>query len=112
MSGPLGNLAPGDRAIITTDAWFYAPDGRSYRAAWGTIKAIRTDQETLGVKTNARSSNWYIEIGDTTIAGCQIHYAVRAPIAPPTTVQDEAVKDGVVTEYERASHIYNADGAP
>ena len=53
----------GQKALITTDAWFYAPDGRQYRAVFGTVKAVRTSEETLGVRTNARSTNWYVEIG-------------------------------------------------
>jgi len=105
------NLNVGDKAIITCDSWFYAPDGRSYRAVFGTVKAVRSDQETLGIKTNARSTNWYIEIGNTTIAGCQIHYAVKCRDVPPAKVADERETDGKVMAFERASHIYNADEA-
>jgi len=67
----------GDKALITTDLWFFAPDGQQYRAVFGTVKAIRSSEETLGIKTNARSTNWYVEIGDVILAGCQIHYAIK-----------------------------------
>jgi hypothetical protein len=71
------NIDTGQKALITTDNWFFAPDGNTYRAVFGTVKAVRSAEETLGVKTNAKSTNWYVEIGNMTIAGCQIHYAVR-----------------------------------
>lgn len=67
----------GSTVLITCDNWFFAPDGQSYRAVWGTVKAVRTDNEVLGLKTNARSTNWYVEIGNMILAGCQIHYALE-----------------------------------
>jgi hypothetical protein len=68
----------GDKVLVTTDNWFIAPDGEQYRAVFGTVKGIHRDEEMLGIKTNARSTNWYAEIGNVLIAGCQIHYAVIA----------------------------------
>lgn len=105
----MNNLKIGDTALITCDAWFYAPDGRAYRAVYGTVRAILGDQETLGIKTNARSTNWYLEVGDTTIAGCQIHYAIRCNTPPPECVSDEREHEGTVRKYSRMSHVYNAD---
>lgn len=49
----------GDNVLVTTDGWFFGPDGRQYRGAWGTLHGVASDFETLGVKTNARSTNWY-----------------------------------------------------
>ena len=46
--------------LITTDKWFMAPDGESYMAVFGTVTAILTDKETLGVDTNRHSSNWIV----------------------------------------------------
>ena len=71
------NIQIGCTALITTDNWFIAPDGQMYRAVFGAVKAIRNDEATLGVRTNAKSTNWYVEIGNMTIAGCQIHYAIK-----------------------------------
>lgn len=105
------NIEIGSRVLITTDNWFYAPDGRSYRALFGTVKAIRSDSETLGIKTNAKSTNWYAEVGNMLVAGCQIHYAVSCSDPPPAHVDDEREVDGAVKAYRRASHVYNADGA-
>ena len=92
----------GDQVLITCDNWFYAPDGQSYHAAWGTVRAVRQDSEVLGLKTNARSTNWYVELGNMIIAGCQIHYAVQCalPNFAPTT--DDQGK-------EQSSRIFNAD---
>lgn len=105
------NLNIGDKAIITTDSWFYAPNGLSYRAVYGTIRAVRSDAETLGIKTNARSTNWYVEIGNMTVAGCQVHYAMRCDDAPPERVLDQRYNDGEVKQFARQSEIYNADAS-
>lgn len=103
------NLNVGDKAIITLDNWFYAPDGMTYRAVFGTIKAIRSSEETLGVKTNAKSTNWYVEIGRMTVAGCQIHYAVRSDRCNLGQAMDWRDKDGTIIETMRPSAIFNAD---
>lgn len=92
----------GSQVLITCDNWFYAPDGQSYRAVWGTVKGIRQDSDVLGIKTNARSTNWYLEIGNMILAGCQIHYALEC--GKPhlgSTIGDE---DKIVP-----CRIYNAD---
>lgn len=72
------------RYLITTDAWFIAPDGNQYRAAWGTVKIL--GDSILGLKTNRGSANWFAQVGgdgmEIIIAGCQIHYAVRSEEAP------------------------------
>lgn len=95
--------------LITTDAWFYANDGRTYRAAWGKVEAIHTDDDTLGVRTNARSTNWYVKIGGTHIAGCQVHYAVECKHPPPATVCDHRVTEqGEVKYFTRPSDIWRA----
>lgn len=93
--------------LITTDNWFYAPDGESYRAVWGKVTAIQNSEETLGVKTNDRSTNWYVVIGNMIVAGCQIHYAIQAhsvSLKPPTKeLETGEVIKGPLTR------IYNAN---
>ena len=71
------NIEIGQKALLTLDNWFYAPDGNTYKAVFGTVHAVRTAEATLGIRPNGKSTNWYIEIGDTTVAGCQVHFAVR-----------------------------------
>ena len=51
-----------EKYLITTDSWFYAPDGNEYKAAFGTVTGVINDEEALGIKTNRGSSNWFIQI--------------------------------------------------
>ena len=103
------NLEIGQTALLTLDHWFYAPDGRQYRAVFGRVNAVRSAEETLGIKTNAKSTNWYVEIGCMTVAGCQIHYAVRCefcelgPVHEPISEEGSKSPDG-----HRKSHIFHA----
>lgn len=105
----LKNLEIGQKALITTDNWFFGPDGRSYRAVFGTVRGVSTDEETLGIRTNARSTNWYVEIGCTVVAGCQIHYAVRTDTAQLGEIDDFREEAGVVHTFRRPSYIFDAD---
>ena len=72
--------------IVTTDNWFYAPDGNSYKAVWGDVTIL--EDTFLGIKTNRNASNWYAKIGTednhVVVAGCQIHYAVKCDPKPHT----------------------------
>lgn len=96
--------------LITVDNWFYAPDGQSYRAVFGTVKAIHTDEEALGIKTNRASTNWYVAIGGMMIAGCQIHYCIQADEVNYAAPIAEGEKDGkIVASKSPISRIYNAD---
>lgn len=76
----LKNMITNGKHLITSDCWFMAPDGEYYRGAFGDVE-ILNDTEALGIKTNARSANWFAKVGTSEsyvlIAGCQIHYAVR-----------------------------------
>ena len=58
----------GEKYLISTDGWFFAPDGQLYRSVRGTVTSIETDDTTLGVKTNRGSTNWYVIIGRMVIA--------------------------------------------
>ena len=99
----------GSKLLVTTNEWFYGGDGRAYRSVWGTVKAVLSSEETLGVRTNAKSTNWYVEIGDTVIAGCQIHYAIRTSNPPPAKVAEQHVQEGKAFDYTRDSFCWNAD---
>lgn len=103
------NLAIGSRALITTNDWFIAPDGKQYKAVFGTVKAVLDSQQALGVKTNARSTNWYVEIGALTIAGCQIHYAFKTEKVNLGEAENYSVKEGQLNVFTQPSNIYNAD---
>lgn len=99
----------GSQVLVTTDNWFYAPDGRCYRAATGKLIAI-LDDSVLGIKTNRNSTNWYIQVGNLMIAGCQVHYAMRLdkPMDTSKPIWDFREVDGKVEHFERPHVIYNA----
>lgn len=102
-------IAVGDRVLVTTDRWFYGADGREYRAVWGTVKAVCSDDETLGIRTNRNSTNWYAVIGNATVAGCQIHYVVRCESCPPLTSEIWNIHEGEAKVTVRPTCVYNAD---
>ena len=81
--------------IVTTDNWFYAPDGNSYKAVWGEVSIF--EDTILGIKTNKNSSNWYAKVGSednhVIIAGCQIHYATRCENEPAQTFSHELIHE-------------------
>lgn len=68
----------GNKVLVTTSEWFFAPDGREYKAVYGTLRGVFTAEETLGIKPNGKSTNWYAQIGNAVVAGCQIHYVVQS----------------------------------
>ena len=100
----------GDKILITTKEWFIAPDGHQYRAVFGTVKGVRSDEETLGIKTNRGSTNWYVEIGNMIVAGCQIHYAIKTDTVNRIPVSREIEYEGTIrTPMNLTSYIYDAD---
>ena len=99
--------------LITTDAWFIAPDGQQYKSVWGEVQILE-DSSVFGIKTNARSANWYAKVGTkenhVIVAGCQIHYAVRCEEAPNTKeVHESTTEEGKETTVTRRGYIYIAD---
>ena len=100
----------GKKVLITTDNYFYAPDGESYKAAHGTLIAILSDKETLGIPTNAKSTNWYVQLGNLLIGGCQIHYAILCDEVDfgPATLEGQH-EGKAVHSLSNASRIYNAN---
>jgi len=100
----------GDKVLVTTDAWFLAPDGESYRAVFGTVNAILKDEDTLGIKTNSKSTNWYASVGNMLIAGCQIHYAIKTDSVSFDAPTREMEHEGkLFTDKQSTTRIYNAD---
>jgi hypothetical protein len=97
--------------LITTDNWFFGPDGFQYRAVWGEVKII--EDSILGIKTNARSSNWYAKVGTeenhVIVAGCQIHYAVKTETKPKQVQTEINVTDEVPKIEKRENTIYIAE---
>jgi len=99
----------GTKVLITTNNWFYGPDGREYRAVFGTVKAVRTDDETLGIRTNRNATNWYLEIGNMVVAGCQVFYVVACNKPPGDRAAAWTFESGTLKEYDRPTSVFNAD---
>ena len=100
----------GDKFLITTGDWFLAPDGESYKAVFGTLKGIENSEEILKIKTNEKSTNWYLIIGNMIIAGCQIHYAIRTDKFNSNAVDREIEhRGGIASAKQLITRIYNAD---
>lgn len=99
--------------LVTTDKWFFAPDGQQYSAVWGTAQVL--EDSLLGVKTHRNSlANWFLKIGSkekhAIIAGCQIHYAVKCEEKPYTEDTDrEDVHEGTLVVSKVKSRIYIAE---
>ena len=99
--------------LITTDAWFFAPDGKQYRAVWGEVSVFE-DNSVLGIKTNIRATNWYAKVGSeknhVIVAGCQIHYACKCDNKPENDLTDDyVIESGEVKNYKRPTSIYVAE---
>lgn len=103
------NIEIGSKALVTTDTWFIAPDGNQYRAVFGTVRGCYIAEEVLGIKPNAKSTNWYLEIGNMIIAGCQIHYAMRTDECNSGSGTGWTADADKINVYETPCSIYFAD---
>jgi hypothetical protein len=105
------NIQIGSKVLVTTNNWFYTPEGTQCRAVFGTVKAILTDEATLGVKTNRGATNWYVEIGNMTIAGCQIYYVIKTDscVLDKGFVDEVSVEKDKINLFDAPSRVYNAD---
>jgi len=74
-------IEEGKNYLVTTDGWFIAPDGEQYRSVWGKC-TIKTTEETLGMTPIRPSTNWFLCVGKTIIAGCHIHYLIQCDKKP------------------------------
>ncbi|HEI0612118.1 TPA: hypothetical protein SIF59_003995 [Escherichia coli] len=103
-------IQPGKNYLITADNWFYAPDGTQRRGVWGTLKAIHNSTDVLGFQPNRNSTNWYVEIGNMMLAGCQIHYVIQTDNCNFNVVNEfDASGPDVHGQQLPFSRIYNAN---
>lgn len=95
----------GDKYLINLDNWFIAPDGKEYKAVWGTVEIL--NDNILGITTNRNSTNWYAKVGSdkkhVIVAGCQIHYATLCNEKPFTDYSESWKEDA-----EKGCMIYTA----
>ncbi|RYH04115.1 hypothetical protein EU805_01715 [Salipiger sp. IMCC34102] len=102
----------GEKYLITTDSWFITPSGESFLSVFGTVHGVVDSTEVLGIRTNAKSTNWYVVIGDLIVAGCQIHYAVRCESFDTKPHQYDLEHDGQLKPVTASfSRIYDADAS-
>lgn len=73
--------------LITTHEWFYAPDGKQYRAVWGDVQIVQT-KDVIGLDPNRVTSNYCYKVGTEEhhiiIGGCQVMYSVKCDNRPET----------------------------
>lgn len=99
----------GQKVLVTTNNYFFAPNGRQYKALFGTLRSICDDKDSLGISTNRNSTNWYVEVGNMIIAGCQVFYMCKTDkvnFGNTFVIRDH---DGKNWSSEYDSGIYNAD---
>lgn len=97
------------KVLITTSGWFYGADGKSYRAVHGTLKGIHESGKTLGFIPNRSHANWFIEIGELVIMGCQVMYILECETVSTEPVVDyttEGQGENGIKEFERPTAIY------
>ena len=97
------------KVLVTTQGWFYGKDGRSYRGVHGTLKAVHEAGKTLGFIPNRSHANWFIEIGEMIIMGCQVMHIVECETINTGSVTDwttEGQGEKGIKEYERPTAIY------
>lgn len=99
----------GTKVLVTTEGWFYGRDGKQYKAVHGTLKGIHEASKTLGFAPNRTHANWYLEVGEMFIAGCQVMYVCACEWVDSGRVQDWSADGQSVAEYERPSAIYVTD---
>ena len=99
----------GKKVLITTHNWFYGKDGRQYKAIYGTLKAVHEAGKTLGFIPNRSHANWFVEVGDMVIMGCQVMYFEQTDTIQLGNVMDYSIQDGICKEYERPSAIYQTN---
>lgn len=107
----------GKKVLVTSNGWFFGNDGMQYKAIYGTLKAIHTSENTLGFTPSRTHTNWYLEVGNTTIAGCQVLHCVQSDVCNTGEVSDftsdrtheSTIKGRHAESYIRPSYIYNSD---
>lgn len=107
----------GKKVLVTTQGWFIAPNGVQYKGAFGVLKAIHTSESTLGFTPSRTHTNWYLQVGNITIAGCQVLYCVESNECNLGMVEDFSIErthgDLIIgrnaEKFNRGSYIYNAD---
>ena len=102
------NIRVGDKIFVNLDNWIYTPDGKNCKAVFGTFKGVKKFEDVTGIKPT-RSTNWFLEIGNMIIAGCQIHYIFKTDYCWNGKYENWSYDNGVYKEYYHLSPVYFAD---
>ena len=98
------------RVLVTTTNWFFAPDGKQYKAVYGTLKNLHQAEAVLGFKPDRAHTNWFVEIGAMMIAGCQVLYCVQSDEMPYLgTTTEQRVSDTGAIDYQSPCVIFVTD---
>ena len=100
------------KVLITTSGWFFAPDGRQYRAIYGTLKSITDAKDLIGFTPSRSHANWVFQVGTASIMGCQVMYVLecdKPPTFQPITERTFSSEHNCSVSNTRDNHIYNAD---
>lgn len=98
------------KVLVTTEGWFYGKDGKTYRAIYGTLKAIHQAEKVVGFTPSRGNVNWFYEIGNMVIMGCQIMYIVQADEVHTGSTKDHRfAPDSSLSICDRPTEIYMAD---
>lgn len=97
----------GSKVLVTTNAWFYAPDGKNYRAIFGTLKSVDEVKNVLGFTPSRSNANWMLQIGDCVVMGCQVMYLIKTDSVNTAPVEgwDSDAANGIKV-FERPAAIY------
>lgn len=101
----------GKNVLINCQNWFTAPDGKDYKSVWGKLAAIHEAGKMLGFIPNRSHANWFIEIGNMQIMGCQVLYFIACEDPPNFDVSDawNTTDKFEIVNYKRPCVIYNAN---
>lgn len=102
----------GKNVLVTTQNWFITPNGEEKKAIWGKLNGIFKDTDTLGFAVNRPNTNWYVSIGNMTVAGCQILYLVQSDECNFGDADGFYTHDGKPVVTPRPTFIYNANRLP
>lgn len=85
----------GEKYLVTTNEWFFAPDGRRYKAVLGTVKKMISDDK--------------ISIGCMYINKYEVKYIIRTDICNLGESVTDIEHNGSMNTCTVASRIYDAD---
>lgn len=95
------------KVLVTTSNWFYGADGKTYRAIHGILKNVQEVSKLLGFTPNRSHANWYLEIGEMVIMGCQVMYLIQCDnVEQNSVISDWKDTENGISVYNRPNLIY------